>query len=75
MAQAIESKVLRPAFQPAAAPALSLRNEGSRTIQIIGDAVPDGAKVLPGDAFAILQPGGPVQLTFYDGGVQVDFVR
>lgn len=75
MAQTRQSKVLRPAFQPEATPGLSVRNEGSRTLQIIGDAAPEGAKVLPGDAFAIAQPGGPVQLTFYDGGVQVDFAR
>jgi hypothetical protein len=44
-------------------------------LEVIGDAVPEGSRVLPGATFEIDASRGSVELTFYDGGLQVDFAR
>jgi len=53
---------------------LLVRNEGSRSLQIIGDLGADGCKVMPGSLFEIdiAALSGPVQLTVCDGAIQVD---
>ncbi|WP_126665457.1 hypothetical protein [Croceibacterium ferulae] len=53
---------------------LLLRNEGSRSLQIIGDLAAGDAKVMPGCAFEIdlATFGGAVRVTVCDGGIQVD---
>jgi hypothetical protein len=53
---------------------LLLRNEGSRSLQIIGDLAAGDAKVMPGCAFEIdlATFRGAVRVTVCDGGIQVD---
>jgi len=53
---------------------LLFRNEGSRSLQIIGDLVADGSTVPPGSLFEIDVGAcnGRVQLTLCDGALQVD---
>jgi nitrate/nitrite-specific signal transduction histidine kinase len=56
---------------------LLVQNEGSRCLQIIGEAVTNDVKILPGSSAEIVirQPDHPVQMTFYDGGVQIDYTK
>jgi hypothetical protein len=71
------ANVLRPAFptqQELPKGSLLVKNEGTRALQIIGDVMADGEKVLPGCSLEIdiARFDGPVQLTFYEGGIQLD---
>jgi hypothetical protein len=77
MTKAVSRNVLRPIFparQEALTNSLVVTNEGSRSLQIIGDMMTDDATVLPGMSYKIdvADVAGPVQLTFYDGGIQID---
>jgi hypothetical protein len=79
MDQQVQSNVLRPRFRgkQASNSFLLVQNDGSRCLQIIGEAVTDDVKVLPGSSVEIVigQPDQPVQMTFYDGGLQIDYAR
>ncbi len=79
MNNSVPGQVLRPAFpirQKLLTNSLLVKNEGTRALQIIGDVMGDGERVLPGCSFEIdiARFEGPVELTFYDGGIQVDAV-
>jgi hypothetical protein len=76
MRHSTQANVLRPAFptqQELAKGSLLVKNEGTRALQIICDAMADGEKVLPGCSLEIdmARFEGPVQLTFYEGGIQL----
>jgi len=77
MNNSMPGRILRPVFpirQELLKSTLLVKNEGTRSLEIIGDVMADGERVLPGCSLEIdiARFGGPVELTFFDGGIQLD---
>lgn len=52
-----------------------LQNDASRAFEVISELMPERARLLPGDTLQIDvdQLSGPMRITLYDGGLQIDF--
>ena len=56
---------------------LVVQNEGSRSLKIIGDMIPDECQIAPGGSceLDLSIAARPIYLTLWDGGLQVGHVE
>jgi hypothetical protein len=66
----LSSKVRKPADC-----AIVVRNDGSRTLEVIGELPFGRVRLLPGEILKIdaSRAPGPARITLYDGGLQIDY--
>lgn len=65
----LRRRVRKPQAQP-----MVVRNDGSRTLEIIGQLPFDRVRLMPGEALEIdaSHLAGAASITVYDGGLQID---
>jgi len=71
----IEKSELRRTGRKPTADAMVVRNDGSRTLEIIGQLPFDRVRLMPGETLEIeaSRASGPAKITVYDGGLQIDY--
>ncbi|MXP41156.1 hypothetical protein GRI75_05785 [Altererythrobacter soli] len=71
----IEKSELRRRVRKPQGAAMVVRNDGSRTLEIIGQLPFDRVRLMPGEALEIdaSQLGSAASITVYDGGLQIDY--
>lgn len=62
------------AREVAFAGSVALQNDGSRSLELIGEMVTEGARLMPGQTMELVAASAmePIRITLYDGGLQID---
>jgi hypothetical protein len=71
----IEKTELRRRVRKPQAKPMVVRNDGSRTLEVIGHLPFDRVRLMPGEALEIdaSHLAGAASITVYDGGLQIDY--
>lgn len=53
---------------------VALQNDGSRSLDLLGGLVSEGARLMPGQTLELVAERAmePIRITLFDGGLQID---